>query len=280
MALPKLQNPFDWLTQLAHIALGRKVDQVEDTWLLGPIGAIGEKADEFVSRIAKEHHLQIKKNESGTGLIDSFEELGYSVNPKIEAFYHRTSDFELDAWTEWKPFFKPFGFLVGIIFSKRIQQLYLPINSLETAQGISSEIIRLVDSEESTKYRIWHRRLKMSGDVIFYGIYSHCRLPSGKPGIKTIFPLPQGSVTAIFEIQNDSKGNLELISSGKTYGDAGFYVMIEDRRGVLYKNFIPSFRQKITVYEDADGTIRANHTMDFFSFRVHNMHYKIREKQD
>jgi hypothetical protein len=279
MAIPKLQNPFDWITQLGHMLLGRKVNAADDEWLVGPVGGIDEKAEKFAARIAEEHGLEIRTNEPGAGLIDSFEELGYSINPRIEAFYNRTSDFQLDTWTEWKPFFKPFGFLIGIIFSKRIQQLYLPMNSLETAQGIVSEIIQLVDSKDNAIYRIWHRRLKKSENVIFYGIYTHCRLPSGKPGIKTIFPLPQGSATAIFEIQKDSEGNLELISSGKTYGDPGFYVMIEDRRGRLYKHYMSYFRQRINVYEDDEGTIRADHTMNLWSFRVHNMHYKIVEKQ-
>ena len=278
MALPPPQNPFDWITQLGHMVIGRKVDEKQDDWLLGPIGAIGEKADAFIERIANEHALEIRKNEPGAGLIDSLSHLEFAVSPRIEAFYSRTSDFELDAWTEWKPFFKPFGFLVGLMFSKRIQQLYLPMNALETAQGVKSEIVLLRDQDHRTVFRIWNRRLKKTEDVIFYGIYSHCQLPSGKPGIKTIFPLPQGSATAIFEIRGDGEGNLELVSSGKKYGDPGFYVIIADRHGTFYKHFMPYFRQRIYVYEDDEQTLRANHTMDLWSLRVHSMHYKIVEK--
>ncbi len=279
MAIPKLQNPFDWVTQWGHMILGKKVDRERDEWLSGPIGKINEKAKEFVGRVARDEQLSIKRNEPGAGLIDSFEDLGISVNPKIEAFYSRTSDYDLDAWTEWKPFFKPFGSIVGLLFSKRIQQLYLPQKALETAYGIKSEIIRLVDRDDQSVYRVWHRRLKKTRQVIFYGIYTHCQLPSGKPGIKTIFPLPQGSATAIFAIEADNKGNLDLISAGKKYGDPGFYVMIEDRKGQLYKHYMSYFRQRITVYEDEEGTIRADHSMNLWNFRVHDMHYKIMEKR-
>jgi len=279
MGLPKLQNPFDWATQLGHMILGRKADHGNDAWLLGPIGKIGEKSNAFVARIAEEGNLEVERNKSGVGLVDEFDDFDFPLNPNVESFYTRTSDFELDAWTEWKPFFKPFGFLVGVIFSKRIQQLYLPMHSLETAEGISSSIISLLDQNESSVYRIWHRQLKTTKNVIFYGIYSKCQLPSGAPGIKTIFPLPQGSATAIFEMNVTETGSLLLTSEGKTQGDPGFYVIIEDHKGQIFKHFMPYFRQRIEVYEDAEGTIRANHTMSLWSFRVHNMHYKIVEKR-
>ncbi|MDX1971866.1 MAG: hypothetical protein SFY68_04970 [Candidatus Sumerlaeia bacterium] len=278
MAFPKRQNPLDWMTQLGHIILGRRIVSGEDDWLLGPIGAIGEKVDQFISRIAKEHDLQVATNRNGVGLLNSFEDFGLTIKPKIDAFYRHTSDYELDAWTEWKFFFKPFGYIVAVLFSKRIQQLYLPLNSLETSEGIKSEIIQLVDNLSNVVYCIWHRQLKTSKDVIFYGIYTYCLLPSGKPAIKAIFPLPQGNATAIFGIGQDQNGNLELTSFGNTYGDPGLYILVEDSRGNIHKNYIRFFHQLISVYEDKEGIIRADHTMDFCSFRIHKMHYKIVHK--
>jgi len=63
MALPKLQNPLDWTTQLWNIALGRKIDKAADGWLLGPIGNIGGIADKFVYRIAEQENFTVKRNE-------------------------------------------------------------------------------------------------------------------------------------------------------------------------------------------------------------------------
>ena len=34
----------------------------------------------------------------------------------------------------------------------------------------------------------------------------------------------------------DAKGNLELLSQGKGYGDPGFYFLVKDSKGHLWKN--------------------------------------------
>jgi hypothetical protein len=278
MALPESQNVLDWVTQLWNIALGRKVDADEDHWLLGPIGDIGGIADKFIARVAEEENLTIKRNEPASGLIDGFEGLAKPVNPDIEAFYKRTID--LDAWTQWKPIFGSLGYIVYKLFSQRIQQLNLPQNSLDTALGIKSEIISLVDDNEKTVYRVWYRRLKKTDEVVYSGIYTHCRIPSGEHCLKVIFPLPQGSATVIMRMSCDSKGNLELESKGKKYGDPGFYFLVKDRKGNLWKHYLPSFHERIFVYQDDEGTLRADHSMSLWKCRAYDLHYKMTEKEN
>ena len=164
---------------------------------LGLSEALEEQRIKFIARVAEEENLTIKRNEPASGLIDGFEGLAKPVNPDIEAFYKRTIDFDLDAWTQWKPVFGSLGYIVYKLFSQRIQQLNLPQNSLDTALGIKSEIISLVDDNEKTVYRVWYRRLKKTDEVVYSGIYTHCRIPSGEHCLKVIFPLPQGSATVI-----------------------------------------------------------------------------------
>lgn len=278
MALPKPQNPFDWITQLWNIALGRRVDASTDNWLVGPIGGIGGIADKFISRIAEGENLEIRRNIPGSGLIDSFDDLNQAINPRIEAFYKRTIDFDLDVWTQWKPIFGSFGYIIHRLFSKRIQQLNLPQKSLDTSLGIQSEIIGLIDPQGQTVYRIWFRRLKKTGEVVYSGIYTHCRIPSGEKCLKVIFPLPQGNATVIMRMSCDSNGNLNLDSKGKHYGDPGFYFLVEDRKGIMWKHYLPGFHEQIFVYEDDEGVLRADHSMNLWKYRAYDLHYKIKER--
>ena len=103
----------------------------------------------------------------------------------------RTLDYNLDVWTQWQPVFGSFGYLVYKIFSHRVEQLNLPQKPLDTAWGMKSEIINLRNTEGEIVHRIWFRRLKRTGEVIYSGIYSHCYLPTGEKCLKIIFPLPE-----------------------------------------------------------------------------------------
>ncbi|MCJ8331080.1 MAG: hypothetical protein HRT89_09265 [Lentisphaeria bacterium] len=278
MAFPKSQNPLDWLTQLWNIILGRRVNVDDDNWLLGPIGDIGGIADKFIARVAEEENLTIEINAPDSGLVDGFDDLAKSLNPKIEEFYKRTINFDLDVWTQWKPVFGSFGYIVYKLFSQRIQQLNLPQSSMDTALGIKSDIISLVDSDGKTVYRIWYRRLKKNDEVVYAGIYTQCRIPSGENCLKVIFPLPQGSATVVMRMSCDSDGNLELESKGKKYGDPGFYFIVKDRKGGLWKHYLPSFHERINVFEDEEGTLRADHAMSLWNCRAYDLHYKMSKK--
>ena len=96
--------------------------------------------------------------------------------------------------------------------------------------------------------------------------------------MKAIFPLPRGSATVVFHVGSDSKGNLELLSSGKIDGDPGFYFLVEDRR-TLWKHFLPSMKERIFVSEDEGCNLKAEHTMSLWSLKVYSMSYRIKKKR-
>jgi hypothetical protein len=277
MALPKAQAPQDWLTQCWNIVLGERVAEGDD-WLKGPIGEIGGIADRFIDRLARDENLTVHRNEPGAGLLDSFQSfptLAGKINPNIERFYQNTLDYNLDVWTQWKPVFGSFNYLVYRIFGRRIQQLNLPRASLDTAYGLKSEILTLKDAEGVPQYRVWFRRLKRSGEVVYSGVYTHCTIPSGERCVKVVFPLPQGNATVIMHASTDDAGNLELISNGKRSGDPGFYFLVEDRKGTLWKHYLSSFTERIFVYQDDDGDLRADHNMTLWGLRAYDLHYKM-----
>lgn len=197
----------DQLTQKWVKLTGRKIDPEEHKWLIGPIGATDIIKDKFIHDLASKENLEIFRNVKDAGLLDSIEDIGISNNEKtrltksVADFYENTSNYNFEIWSEWKGFFKPFGGLLSILFSKRLQQLNLPLSLLDSAKGLNSEIIKLKSKKEKkTKWTIWYRRLKSSGDVIYSGIYTTCENPKYKnPLLKVVFPLPNGNASVVMK---------------------------------------------------------------------------------
>ena len=277
-AFPTRQDPRDWITQYWNILLGTKVEANRDAWLMGPIGAIEEDANQFIERIAEERGLRIESNLPGSGLVDRVDDWGIPVSPAIADFYNRTTNYRLSVRTSWAPLFGRFGYLVAQLFSRRIQQLNLPREDDKTV-AFKTEITKLTDSDGSAKYTIWNRSLKETGEVVFFGIYTSCRIPSGEYCVKASFPLPRGCATVIFRPERDMEGNLLLVSSGKKCGDPGFYFLVEDGRGCLWKHYLPAVRESILISESADGSLKAEHTMKLWWLKVFSMIYRITQEQ-
>lgn len=278
MALPKRQHVLDWITQAANIAMGRRVRHDQDAWKLGPIGFIEEDPEAFVTRLAYENSLTIRRNQTGSGLLPAIDQLGLNINPRVAAFYRHTCNYRFEVTCAWEPLFLSSGNLFARLFSHRIQQFNLPQADKGEMVTFKSDVIELLNAEGQIKYTIWLRKREFPSQVVFYGIYAACQFPTGEHGVKSVFPLPQGNTTVLFYIRGDEKGNLELDSSGKRYGDAGFYFFVKDWLGGMWKHYIPSLRQRIYVYEDEDQVLRADHTMTLWNRKLYSMNYKISEK--
>lgn len=249
---------------------------MSDEWLVGPIGEIGENADQFVDRLIKTRDLHIKTDLSGVGLIERMDEWGVAVRPEIEKFYLATSKYDLKVKAAWRPIFGTLGYFVGALFSRRIRQLNLPQGHNDVPKRLTNEIILLLDKGDRRDTTIWKRSLADSGEIVFFGIYTTCQIPSGDSCVKAIFPLPRGSATVLFKPQRDEQGNLVLVSSGKTYGDPGFYFLVEDCKGCLWKHYLPSFRETIFLSgNDDDDHLIAKHSLTLWAMKVYEMVYRI-----
>ncbi|MEC9372733.1 MAG: hypothetical protein VYC34_02780, partial [Planctomycetota bacterium] len=217
---------------------GRRVEPSEIGWLMGPFGMVGEVADDHVARLARDEGLEVERRTSGAGLIESVERFGLDeaararLRPEIAAFYERTADHDLEVWSEWGAAFRPGAAIIRALYSRRLQQLDLPQRPLDTSRGVSSEIITFRErGGGAARYTVWHRILKSTGQVIYSGFYDTCRLPDGRTCVKVAFPLPNGNATVVMDVVVDEAGNLELISEGERFGDAGFYFLLRDRKG-------------------------------------------------
>lgn len=174
--------------------------------------------------------------------------------------------------------FKLFGKLVNQLFSNRIKQLNIPISNSEKSKQIKSELITLSDPQtKAVKYTFWYRTFKSTGEVLYSGVYSTCRLPSGKTCIKAVFPLPKGNATVIMSPNVESNGALRLVSSGKKLGDPGFYFLLNDSKGGFWSQYIGSFRDQLIV-SSRDGNLFAEQTFTIWNQRVVRFNYEIELK--
>ena len=143
----------DKITQIWVKISGKRINPKDFKWLIGPIGNTDIIKDKFIFELAEKENLEIQKNLPNSGLLKKMEQIGISdqdknrLNEKVADFYENTSNYDFEVWSEWKGIFKPFGKLLYLLFSKRLQQLNLPLNSIDTAKGLKSEIIKLNDKQ-------------------------------------------------------------------------------------------------------------------------------------
>lgn len=270
----------DWFTQQWVILWGKKITPSDYSWLIGPFGELNGIGEKFIYQLAKKEDLIVVRNVKSRGLLFSIKEIQLNdsdikkLSMQVIDFYENTSNYKLEFSVNWNPIFKLFGWLVNKLFSQRINQLNIPTENIEDSEVLTSEIITLVSRiNNEVKYTIWLRKLKSSGKVIYSGIYSVCKIPSGKVCIKATFPLPKGNATVIMKPSVGSKNELILDSSGKKFGDAGFYFLLNDSKDACWAQFISSFTDKLEI--NNDNSIQANQTLKLWNIRVVTFYYKI-----
>ena len=278
----KKQSFQDWITQQWVILFGQKIDKLEHKWLLGPFGELNGIGVKFIKQLADKENLAIDNQKNGKGLIQSISQLNLSekelevLSQNVIDFYQNTADYKLKLKVKWNPFFKIFGLLLKVIFSKRIQQLNVPIRSIENSETLTSEIIHLKDKKTNeVKRTIWLRAFQSTGQVVYSGVYETCVIPSGKTCIKAIFPLPNGSATVILTPKVGKNGELILESAGNRIGDSGFYFLLKDSKGQLWSKYIKSFKDKLVVRSENE-ILTASQTLTLWNLRVLKFEYKIK----
>ncbi|MGO4708012.1 hypothetical protein AB4Y90_02625 [Chryseobacterium sp. 2TAF14] len=73
-------------------------------------------------------------------------------------------------------------------------------------------------------------------------------------------------------------GELILDSSGKKFGDAGFYFLLRDSKGEYWSTFIRSFRDCLIIGCEND-IISAEQTLTLWHQKVLTFNYKIELKK-
>lgn len=277
----KNQSIQDWITQQWVILFGQRIDIKKHQWLLGPFGGTKGIGLKFIEQLAKNEALVIDNQRKNQGLLESILNLGLSkielkrLSPNVIDFYENTSNYDLFLKAKWNPFFKIFGTIIRSIFSRRIEQLNVPIENLENASELTNDIIKLVDTKtDEPKRTIWLRTFKSTGQVVYSGVYETCSLPNKQICIKAIFPLPNGNATVILSPKVGEKGELILDSSGQKIGDSGFYFLLRDSKGQLWSKFIKSFKDKLVI-KSINDKITASQTLTMWNLKVLEFEYQI-----
>lgn len=259
---------------------GRRVRKSDVPWLTGPVGGdhIGDRPYE---ETAAAEGLHLERHAESGGLIPCFDVLRSEdfdpdrVHPQIRDFYEGTAGFTIDTWsTTYFPARIALWLLVQTI-SRRVDQLNFPLDGLESARGMESEIVLLRREDGTIKYTGWFRRLRQSGRSIYTGFYMPQAIPncSGRC-VKVVFPMPQGNATVFLRPENAPHGGLRLISAGSAFGDVGFYRLSELSATELRVWRIRSLHEVFELDVD-DGVLRCDHRIRFLGLPVLDLHYRI-----
>lgn len=287
MELASFKQHFqDWITQQWVIIFGKKIEAKKFTWLLGPFGNVDGIGEKFVQQLAEKENLDIDSYSQNRGLLNSIDQLELpkkdleKLPKEVVTFYEKTSHFSFDLKVNWNPFFKPFGYLLKLFFSNRIEQLNIPLKNNNEGQKMQSNIIKLnCKSSNQNKRIIWLRTFKETNQVVYSGVYETCKIPNGTACIKAIFPLPNGSATVILRPEVSENGSLILNSNGSKIGDSGFYFLLKDKNKNIWAKHIKSFKDCLVVNCN-NGKINAIQTMTFYGLKVLEFEYDIKRKYD
>ncbi|HEX8673545.1 MAG TPA: hypothetical protein VF710_16735 [Longimicrobium sp.] len=278
----------DHVTQRWVQVTGRTVDLGEHPWLAGPVGDVHGIGREFFAEFARREGLELRQGaDSGErGLISDFAALAApdfdpgQVDPSVVGFYARTSAYEFDAWAEWRSAFRPFGRLLGHLFSRRLQQLNVPLSALDTSRGVTSDVVQLVEpATGEVRHTAWVRELLGTGDVLYAGDYSLAAVP-GRRGrcVKALFPLPNGNAIVVLRPEVHADGSLSLVSAGERFGDPGFYFTVHDGRGRVRARYVRAMQERMRVYPAEHGAVRADHVLTLWGATFLRMHYRLRAR--
>ncbi|QDV38193.1 hypothetical protein [Tautonia plasticadhaerens] len=276
-------NLVDWLTQCWVWATGRRIALADAPWLAGPIGRTRGIGAGFFEELAGREGLEIRRG-ADLGLLPDFDALAApdfdpaAVSPAVADFYERAGAYELDSWAQWSGWFRPFGGMLATLFSRRLQQLNVPLGGLDTSRGVTSEVLQLVDpASGEVRHTAWVRRLVASGDVLYAGSYSLGHVPGRRgPCVKVVFPLPNGNAIVLMRPEAHPDGSFSVVSEGERFGDPGFYFTVDDGPGLLRARYVASMRERIHVYPGEDDAVRADHVLRFRGLTFLRLHYRLR----
>lgn len=276
----------DWITQQWVRFTGKPIVLDPQHWLAGPTGSTSGIGKTFFTEYAPTIGLIAHTNQPNSGLIANFDQLAWEglnpagVHPAVRHFYEHTVGYDLDAWAQWSGLFRPFGWLLALLFSRRLQQLNVPLSGLDTSLGMTSDIVQLVEPEtKRVRYTAWVRQLVGTGNVLYAGSYSLCHVP-GYPGvcIKVVFPLPNGNAVVIMKPEVYPDGAFRVTSAGRTFGDPGFYFTVHQPNGQASARYVSALQEYIHVYAATDACVRAEHVLKLWGFPFLRLHYRLRRQ--
>jgi hypothetical protein len=236
--------------------------------------------DDWLRSAAAAQGGHVQERGDGGGLLADMAQLdgpefkAADLRPEIRDFYEHTSDWRMEAWTQWNPVFQPGGELISRLFGRRVQQLALPTRPLDVAYGMDSRVAIIVGPGGEQRAAGWVRTLRSTGEYVYSGCYSSRSLPGTRqPSVHVAFPLEAGNVQVFLRPSVLPGGQLGLRSPRGSFGEEGAYVVVRDHGGTHAAR--APLDETFRVYLDREGVLRTDHHLRLWSAPVVQLHYKL-----
>lgn len=275
----------DQATRLIWRVTGRRVELAgAETWLNAPIqrtslvgdGWVADAAAEVGGRTVENVHCGLLPDLS---VLDGDGFRAADLHPLVRDFYQATAGWRMDVWTQWSAVFRPFGAAVTGLFGRRVQQLALPARPLDTAHGMDSRVIAVLDADGRQRFAAWLRTLRATGEYVYSGCYTTTRLPgAGRPSVHVSFPLEQGAVQVFLRPSVLPGGGLRLSSPAGRFGQDGAYVLV--RHGSVHHAARIPLHEEFRVFVDEEGVLRTDHVLRLWSATALRLHYRMSRTTD
>jgi hypothetical protein len=243
----------------------------------------------YVAALAGQLGGEYTQSVADIGIVGSLDALAgprlrpQAVHPLVREFYEHTTRFVLDIVPEWRPWVRPGYLLYRTVLARPLGQASVPMNQREALRGIRSRIdtVTLPDGGRpgvaGGVIRGWIRSFADTGEPIYIGIYTTYR-KDDQGYVSVGFPLPQASFTATLEPSGRADGGLVLDSRGTTVQSGHYLTYIDPETGSLTTAAVRGFAERLDVYVDGGGELRAEHAFWVFGFPFLVLHYRMTRK--
>lgn len=274
------QNYIDRITQCWVRASGRKVLFSQFPWLQGPVGEPEIIASAWIEQEAERCGAVPAE---GVGLLTDMALLsGSDFDPSLLAadvvsFYVNTSDWIMDVSYAWSRIALPAGWLLSKLFTRRLQQLNLPIRRSKVTHCIKSRIVSLRREDGEQLGVAWIRTLPATGQYVYSGWYGIARLPSGDgPCLRVVFPLPNGNLIVFLRPEIGENGTLILKSPLGKFGEPGAYLV------VMHPGEESGWVRRVPICEEfvvgvvSEGYLYTDHFLRLWNIPVVQFRYRLK----
>ena len=296
-------------------------------WLAGRLGAGPVAVGTGAGTVAGVLGLRPQKVLGGTytrdaadvGIVASLDDLsgpGFdpaAVDPRVRAFYERTTRYRLDIVPEWRLWVRPGYLLYRTLLARPLGQADVPMNQREAQRGVESRIDTVTLAPPATDHvadpacsattgstvaavcsattgstvaavgsastvRAWIRSYAATGHPIYVGIYTTYR-HDGRGYVSVGFPLPQASFTATLVPRARPDGGLTLTSRSDLPHPGHYLTYVDPDSGELSTAAVPGFGEELDVRVDpGSGELRADHAFWVFGLPFLVLRYRILPK--
>jgi hypothetical protein len=227
------------------------------------------------------------------GIVSSLDELAgpsfdpAGTDPLVREFYEHTTRFALDIVPEWRLWVRPGYLLYRTLLARPLGQANVPMSQREAQRGVRSRIDTITGGEgapgtgETVTVRGWIRSRADTGEPIYVGIYTTYR-HEGRGYVSVGFPLPQASFTATLLPQGRpgaGNGHGLVLDSRSALDQPGHYLTyIDPQTAELTTVAVRGFAERLDVYVDDAGGLRAEHAFWVFGLPFLVLRYRMHRK--